>query len=475
MSHDNFGRNVVLQPKVRYTPENDAEVLEILNRHQGEQIRSVGRLHSWSRVLESEGVLLDLRKMNHVRCLDESADHRVEVGAGCQIKRLLSEMSSQKNWTLPSVGFITEQTIAGAIATGTHGSGRNTLSHYVLSLRIAHYDVETGRAVIRTISAGEELLAVRCSLGCSGVILQVTMLARPAYQVEECFREYEVLSSVLAAEKKYPLQQFYFLPWRWTFFAQHRREVESTSSWTLMLYQLYRFLAFDISLHLLILFLVRLLRSPTAIRNVFRCAIPLTVIRGWGVTGPSNTQLVMEHELFRCVETEIFVRRDQLPSALEYVREVLQCLGSSHGGTSRFLSMVSQAGCDSLLQQLRGQYCHHYPICVRRVLSDETLISPACPDDSTALTSSDDWYAMTFTNYHRGKARQPFDALAEFLTVSMGRLFRARPHWGKICPDNLSETRRLYPRMQQFVKICQRIDPDGAFRNRWMSSLFEEG
>ncbi|MFZ9089867.1 MAG: hypothetical protein ACO3FE_07220 [Planctomycetaceae bacterium] len=53
MSHDNFGRNVVLQPKVRYTPENDAEVLEILNRHQGEQIRSVGRLHSWSRVLES--------------------------------------------------------------------------------------------------------------------------------------------------------------------------------------------------------------------------------------------------------------------------------------------------------------------------------------------------------------------------------------------------------------------------------------
>lgn len=122
-----------------------------------------------------------------------------------------------------------------------------------------------------------------------------------------------------------------------------------------------------------------------------------------------------------------------------------------------------------------GQYCLHDPICVRRVLSDETLISPACPDDSTAAASSDDWYAITFTNYHRGKARQPFDGLAEFLTVTMGRLFRARPHWGRICPDNLSGTMRLYPRMWRFLQICQRIDPDGAFRNQWISSLLEEG
>ena len=209
------------------------------------------------------------------------------------------------------------------------------------------------------------------------------------------------------------------------------------------------------------------------IRYVSRCVIPLTVIRGWSVTGPSSTQLVMEHELFRCVETEIFVRRDQLPSALEYLRVVLRCLESSHGGTSLFLSMVSQAGYDSLLQQLGGQYCLHDPICVRRVLSDETLISPACPDDSTAAASSDDWYAITFTNYHRGKARQPFDGLAEFLTVTMGRLFRARPHWGRICPDNLSGTVRLYPRMWRFLQICQRIDPDGAFRNQWMSSFLK--
>ena len=177
-------------------------------------------------MLDCPDVLVDLRNLNQVEPNDGHAPS-VNVGAGCQIERLLAELERTTQWTLPSVGFITEQTIAGAISTGTHGSGRHSLSHYVLGVRVARYDLETGAAVIVDITDGDELRAARCSLGCLGVILSVTMQCRPKYLVEEHFREYQQLDDVLVAEKEYPLQQFYMVPWRWSYIAQHRRESES--------------------------------------------------------------------------------------------------------------------------------------------------------------------------------------------------------------------------------------------------------
>ncbi|MDG2220579.1 MAG: hypothetical protein P8L85_04320 [Rubripirellula sp.] len=71
--------------------------------------------------------------------------------------------------------FITEQTIAGAISTGTHGSGRHSLSHYVSGVRIAKCDDSIGEAVIEEITSGDALLVARCSLGCLGITLAVTI------------------------------------------------------------------------------------------------------------------------------------------------------------------------------------------------------------------------------------------------------------------------------------------------------------
>ncbi len=226
MNKRNFGRNVTLTPKTVYAPKHEREVLEILETHRGRKIRCIGRLHSWSKVIESDDVLLDLRHLDSVAPDADASRPAVQVGAGCQIKRLLEQLQSDKGWTLPSVGFITEQTVAGAISTGTHGSGRNSLSHYVLSVRIARYDRCTGKAVIDEIHAGDELRAARCSLGCLGVIVSVKMQCRAGYAVEEHFREYQNLEDVIEAEIEFPLQQFYLVPWRWTYFAQHRRETD---------------------------------------------------------------------------------------------------------------------------------------------------------------------------------------------------------------------------------------------------------
>lgn len=314
----NFGRNVDIDSQDFYVPKTEQEVLNILDAHKGQSIRCIGRLHSWSQILDSPAVLLDLRNLKTVRIRRDDQPKSVEVGAGCQIKQLLKELAGQKQWTLPWVGFITEQTVAGAISTGTHGSGRNALSHYVLAARVARYDAATGKAVITEIASGDELLALRCSLGCLGVIVSVTMQCREMYGVEEHFREYQTLSQVVDVEAEFPLQQFYLIPWLWTWIAQHRREQTGGKSRLLPLFHWYRYIVFDISMHLLILLSVRVFRIQAATRLLFRWILPNFVVRKWKVTGPSTSQLVMEHEMFRHVEIELFVQRPQLEASWSF-------------------------------------------------------------------------------------------------------------------------------------------------------------
>ncbi|HUQ71506.1 MAG TPA: FAD-binding protein, partial [Planctomycetaceae bacterium] len=175
----NFGRNVAFRPQVVLTPRTEAEVLHGLSQHRGRRIRIVGRLHSWSEAARSDDVLLDLRHLNQVQTERRPDGVWATVSAGCQIKRLLAELEQQADVTLPSLGLVTEQSIAGAISTGTHGSGKHSLSHYISEVRVATYDATTGEPVIRTISDGPELRAARCSLGGLGVILTVGFWCRP--------------------------------------------------------------------------------------------------------------------------------------------------------------------------------------------------------------------------------------------------------------------------------------------------------
>ncbi len=441
----NFGGNLEFQPSAAFFPRSDEEVLDILREHRGRRIRAIGRLHSWSRVVVADEVLLDLRHLDSVRVDTNVSDQPIAtIGGGCQIKRALSELDRLGGWTLPSVGLISEQTIAGAISTGTHGSGKHSLSHYVSAVRLATYDAATGEPLIRTIDAGPELLAARCSLGCLGIILSVQVLVRPQYFVEEHLRQHQTLDEVLAAEAEYPLAQFYLLPWRWTYLGQHRRETPGPRSWHAPLYRAYWFTFIDVGLHVLLLLLVQLVRSPALIRTFYRWLVMLTVIRGWRVVDRSQDQLIMEHELFRHIEIELFVTRWRLADALAHVR--------------------------TAIEQSQEFYTHHYAICIRQVLADETLISmSSCR--SEANSSGEASYAISLISYARPAARAGFFRFADALARSMVERFDARPHWGKHCPLTAAEAECLYPRLAEFREICRQSDPAGVFRNAWTAHV----
>jgi len=469
MVRRNFGRNLTISPASTCSPRSEQEVLEVLRRHRGRTIRCCGRLHSWSRILDADEVLLDLQHLNSVVPDDVNGQPAAWLGAGAQISRVLARLQEERGWTLPSVGFITEQTVAGAISTGTHGSGRHSLSHYVKRVRIARYAAETEEPVIVEVSDGDELRAARCSLGCLGVILAVQMECRETYCVEEVFHEYAELDDVITAEQESPLQQFYLIPWRWTYFVQHRRESTCSPSRLSKLYQWYRFLVFDIALHLTVLAVVRLIKSNWSVRLLYKRLLPLTVPCGWKTVADANSQLVMEHELFRHLEIEFFVRADRLAETLCFLQQVLiECAGESGVRPHAFRDQLQKAGGERALDSLRGTYCHHYVICVRKILSDDTLISMASPD--IELTSQH-CYSITLTNYSAQRAQQAFLDLCDFLGPALAQLFSARPHWGKLFPLSAEDARSLYPHFDRFQAQTDAADHAGLFCNPWTEAL----
>lgn len=462
----NFGHNLVLQPTATCTPANEQEVLAVLDQHRGQQIRAIGKLHSWSKAVVADNVLLDLRQLNDVQ-LQQDGDHLVAtVGAGCKIKHLLSKLDRQ-GATLPSLGLITEQTIAGAISTGTHGSGNHSMSHFVEAVRLARYDDTSGKAIIEDVNDGEELQAARCSLGSLGIILAIKIRCRTQYNVQEHFSESTRLSEVLDAEASFPLQQFYLIPWRWTYLCQHRREDDQARSRLASLYRLYWLLVVDFGMHLLITFLTRFVHSRRLIRTAFRHLIPSVVIRDWKVTDRSSSMLVMKHDAFRHIEIELFVRRDQLANALEYVQEVMKVAGGEKETLpENNQRRIEEIGLQEDVVGLYDQYCHHYPVCVRRVLPDNTLISMSCG-------TKEDWYALSFISYEKPARRTGYFLFASFLARSMSRLFHARPHWGKVCPLDAKELESLYPKFDRFRAICNTFDSEGVFRNSWTETLLK--
>src|SRR2546430_2056872 len=219
----NFGGNQAWQARC-HRPRTEQDVLDILARHRNGQIRALGALHSWSDVAVSADVSLDMSAFDQVRPFTKDGETFVEVGAGCRLQALLDRLHTAGDQTLPTLVAIKRQTISGAVSTGTHGSGKQSLSHFVAGVRVAAYDA-AGQPKIFAYRDGDELKAAGCALGCMGVILSVDLTTVPKYLVEETVRRHETLGDVLTVYADRPLTQFALAPYRWTYLAWERSSV----------------------------------------------------------------------------------------------------------------------------------------------------------------------------------------------------------------------------------------------------------
>ena len=449
----NFGRNVAFVPDAHYRPGSVAEVLECLRRHGGAKVRCIGAGHSWSRILATDGVLLDLGALDGVAIESGSL---ARVGAGCTLKRLLNVLG-RHGLTLPSLGAITKQTIAGAVSTGTHGSGSHSLSHFVEELRVAH--AAGGEEII---VGGAGLAAARCGLGALGVILDLAVRVVPRYRVEERFENIERLGDVLRDKAAWPLQQFALVPWSWRYLVWRRRRTLARGSrigaW---LARLYLAVFNDVLLHWLLKHV--LLRLSDARMRAF-----YGMLGRWMRWSPPRIDdsvrvLTLRHDLFRHVEMELFVPASRIEEAAGALREIVELAGGTRKQCSDALRRsLAAAGLEEEVADLRGTWTQHYPLFFRRVLADDALVSMAADGER----AGDDWYSISFFTYRQVEVR--FARFARTVARCILLLYRGRLHWGKYFPVTMAEAALSYPRFDEFKRIAEAYDPARAF---WSENL----
>lgn len=462
----NFGGNQGWHA-LRYRPASEAEVLQILARHAGDRIRVLGSKHSWSDIGAQADVSLDMSRMDEVTPFVQDGENFARVGAGCTLQSLLDRLHAKTDQTLPTLGAIKKQTISGAISTGTHGSGRQSFSHFVTRIRLAAYDPASGQPKIFDYRDGDELRAARCGLGCMGVILLVELRTVPKYTVSEIARLHPSLDSVLQAYAERPLTQFVLTPygWKWVAFERKVTEPPARSFWTYIrtrLFRLYATLGPDILFHLLVLGSRAV--GAWAVKGFMRFAHRI-ILKNRERIDDSEHVLTMGHYYFRHEEMEIFVKEAQLPDAVALLRDATEAFAAS-GGDAKAEQPPQAGGAPDELSAHRGSYVHHYVFFFRRVLPDDTLVS------MTASTHEPSYSISVFT-YDPPSRRQPYYEFCRFLARTMTRRFGARLHWGKHFPLRYADVVPLYPQLETFRQLCGRNDHRGVFRNGYTKKVLE--
>src|SRR5690349_9438084 len=168
-SWSNWSGSVRAQPQHVASPRTEAELASLVSR--ASKVRVVGAGHSFMPLCETEGTLLSLAELEgEVRF---SADRtRVWAPAGWSLARLTAALW-EEGVSLINQGDVNPQALAGAIATGTHGTGINlgSLSTAARGFRLMFAD---GSLVTCSANERADLFeAQRLSLGLLGVATQI--------------------------------------------------------------------------------------------------------------------------------------------------------------------------------------------------------------------------------------------------------------------------------------------------------------
>jgi FAD/FMN-containing dehydrogenase len=184
---ENWSGSVDAAPATVYEPATEAELVEVVERHAPEDtVRAVGAGHSFTRLGETDDVLVSMAELTGVESVDRevgTADGggRATVLAGTRLEEMNAALADE-GLAMENMGDIDQQRLAGALATGTHGTGTD---FGVLATQVAELRLVTAGGEVVTLSPGDEGFgAAQVSLGALGLVSAVTLDLLPAYDVE---------------------------------------------------------------------------------------------------------------------------------------------------------------------------------------------------------------------------------------------------------------------------------------------------
>lgn len=168
----------------RGAPESEAALAEMVREAtaQGLNVRCAGSGHSFTPVALTSGLQLTLSSMQGVVNID-STRKRVAVKAGTTINQL-GKVLKENGLSLINQGDIDSQALAGALTTGTHGTGARlgNMASQIVGMRLVQPD---GSILVVDETTPDLLEAARVSVGMLGVISEITLQAMESYNLHE--------------------------------------------------------------------------------------------------------------------------------------------------------------------------------------------------------------------------------------------------------------------------------------------------
>jgi FAD/FMN-containing dehydrogenase len=212
----NWAGNETARPRRTALPRSADEVADEVRKAaaDGLTVRMAGTGHSFTPVAATDGVLLYPGGMTSIRSVDAAAG-LVTVEAGCPL-RVLNASLQARGLSLANMGDIQAQTVAGAIQTGTHGTGRDIGG---MAAQVAGLEMVLADGTVVSCSAdspGDGLFdAARVGLGALGVVTAVTFRVVPAFLLEareQPMRWSEVISRLDELTSANEHFEFYWFP-----------------------------------------------------------------------------------------------------------------------------------------------------------------------------------------------------------------------------------------------------------------------
>jgi L-gulonolactone oxidase len=208
---------VTFQATEWHTPRTEQEIVAAVRR-AGElrsSLRVAGIGHTFNSMMSCDGgVGVLLKRYTKVLKIDQE-QLLVTTQAGITLTMLLEQLEDV-GLTLANVPIITSVTVGGALATCTHGSGKQ---HKTLSSQLVSCRLVTGVGEVITVTEGgvnaDLLAAVRVSLGALGVISTATLRVVPAFKlhlVEQPMALYECLGQIHTLADKYEYFKTWWVP-----------------------------------------------------------------------------------------------------------------------------------------------------------------------------------------------------------------------------------------------------------------------
>ncbi|MEV6957961.1 FAD-binding protein [Streptomyces sp. NPDC051207] len=410
----NWAGNITYSAKELHRPRS-LDALRALVADSA-RVRVLGSGHSFNEIAEpgADGVLLSLADLPAGVDVDTAA-RTVRVGGGVRYAELARQVHA-RGLALPNMASLPHISVAGSVATGTHGSGVGNGS---LAAAVREVELVTASGAVETIGRGDARFGgAVTSLGALGVVTALTLDLEPAFEVEQHVFTELPLDGLDAATFETVVSAAYsvslFTDWRAPGFRQ-----------------------------------VWLKRRTDQPLPDFPWAAPATekmhpvpgmpavnCTEQFGVAGPWHERL--PH--FRAEFTP--------SSGVELQSEYLM---------PRRYAVDMLSAVDAIRDTIAPvlQTCE-----VRTVAADEQWLSPAHGRDTVAahFTWVEDTAAVLPV------VRRLEEALAGF---------EARPHWGKVFTTPPATLRDLYPRLGDFRALARSLDPAGTFTNAFVRAVLE--